>query len=205
MRKLKIIFIFCTLTFNSISQIESTRLRIYEFINSIYLIEIEGDTYLNENGSPKGLLNSTDSLDFNYMHCMYIDDQYYKPEFWETNLTRTDKDYMLVQINELRKFKWNKERINQKVNLILTRNARKYSKSVIKSENKYWKGKTEVNEIPFKMLIRYSAPIFNKKHNIALVYSSTYSGPLSASWGIKIYLLKSGEWIEIGYDPKGIS
>ncbi len=202
MKALYLTIIVFSFTLTTFSQIDSTIYRIYDFINSIDRIETKAETYLKENGSPKYLLKGKDALDFDHRHCMFLDGSFYSDTiFWNENLNQEDKEYMISQIHELKKFKWEKDRVKKDLKLITKSEVKKYSRNAMK----HWEGKSEVNDFSFKMLIGYSAPVFNKNHNLALVYSSTYSGPLSASWEIDIYLLKDGKWIYIGHDPKGMS
>ena len=194
--------IIFTVSLTSFSQIDSTKYRIYEFINSIDHFETKGSTYLEENASPFRLLNRNDSLDFDYKNCMFIIDEYLSDTlFWKKNFNQEDKEYMIDQIRQLMQFKWEKGKIIKDIKLISKKDARKYSRKVLK----YWNKDSKTNDFTFKFLIEYSAPIFNKKHTLALVYSSTYSGPLSASWGIDVYFLIDGKWICIGHDLKGMS
>lgn len=202
MRILFITIIFFLINLTSISQIDSINNKIYEFINNAGIIETEGDTYLHKNGSADRLLNGYGSLDFDFKQCMFIDKRYYfDTVFWEINLNQEDKNYIVAQILELKYFKWEKERINKDIKLISGKETKKYSRKAMK----FCKGNLDSKQFSFKTVIRYSAPVFNRKHNIALVYTSLYSGPESAWWGIYIFLLISGNWICIGNDTIGMS
>jgi hypothetical protein len=158
---------------------------------------------LKENASPLSLLNDKDSLIFALDHCMFTNSRYFNVELINKDLTDSDKEYMIEQIKKLNHFKWEQSKIKKSINFISDRKSKRYKKRSMRIWEKESNSKS--NNLPIITIYRYSAPVFNKKHNIALVYISSFSGPLSGAWGINIYMLIDNKWINIGYDPQGMS
>lgn len=175
--------------------------RIYDFLNNVILINHKEGIIISMNGSTIPLLTKNDSIDFDPYHCFLKEEKYRTENFWELILANDDYNYLVEQSKKLRSFKWNKEKLPQDVDLYSKRQNKCYSRRISRLYNKdSIKSPAEI-----KVINTYSAPIFNKNGDLALIYIAEYSGPLSGFWSIVLYSKKDGKWEKIGTDIKGMS
>ena len=179
--------------------------RVYDFFNEVIIDNTESNMILSEIGTSELLLEYQDSINFYPLACFFKDEKYRNSEIWDTIYSKADKEFMLTQIKELKRFKWSKKKIHSDITLFSRKQIHDYSKSLIKSEKKYLKGKIQASDIPFKTIETYSVPIFNKNETLALVFYETYSGLLSSASMINVYLKIQGKWILIGTELIGMS
>lgn len=179
--------------------------RIYSFLIDNILSKYQGEIIINKHGSSSFLLNSKDSLILSPSSCFFIDEKYRKAEFWNSNLTSSDLDYIYEQISDLNNFIWNAEKLPENVILYSKSQIRNYSKRMQNADKKYKEGAIGARDYAIKSINTYSVPVFNKSGNLALIYSSEYSGPESASWEIRIYFKIEENWILIGSHLLGMA
>ncbi len=179
--------------------------RVYDFFNEVIIGNTESDMILSEIGTSELLLEYDDSINFYPLACFFKDEKYRNSELWDTVYSNADKEFMLSQIKQLKKFKWIEEKLHSDITIFSKKQIHNYSKSLIKSEKKYLKGKIKTSDIPFKTINTYSAPIFNENETLALVYYESYSGLLSSMSVINVYLKIHDKWILIGTELIGMS
>jgi len=181
------------------------KIRAYDFFNEVIINNIGNEIILSETGTSEFLIDYHDSINFYPLACFFKDEKYRNSDFWDTIYTSRDKEIMLSQIKEFKRFKWNKEKLHSDITLYSKKQIHKYSKSLIKGEKKYLKGKIKASDIPFKTIKTYSVPIFNENETLALILYETYSGFLSSATMINVYLKINSKWILIGTELLGMS
>ncbi|MBL7906458.1 MAG: hypothetical protein JNL22_15650 [Bacteroidales bacterium] len=128
-----------------------------------------------------------------YKSCFFIDKKYYSDSIWNDIIDKKDIEYFFKQIEEYKNFKWTSGKLPNNVILYSKRQVKKYSRKAMKFSD----GKA-ANDFKIISINHYSLPLFNQKEDFAIIYSGSYSGPLSASTSAEIYLKVDGEWKKIG-------
>lgn len=179
--------------------------RIYDFLNNVILFNHKEGIIISMNGSTRPLLTKNDSIDFDPYHCLFIEEKYRTENFWKLLLKNDEYNYLVDQSKKLRSFKWNKEKLPQDVDLYSTRQIKSYSRRISRWFNEDSKVDRIKSANEIKIINTYSAPIFNKNGDVAVIFIAQYSGPLSGFWYIELYSKKDGKWKKIGTDIKGMS
>jgi hypothetical protein len=179
--------------------------RIYSFLIDNILSNSEGKIIISKVGSSSLLLNSKDSLNLDPTCCFFIDENYRKTEFWNSILTGSDLEYIYEQISYLKNFKWEAEKLPENIVIYSKSQIRNYCKKALKGDKQHKEEAINKRKYTIKSINTFSVPVFNKSGNLALIYSSEYSGPESASWEIRIYFKIEENWVLIGSYLLGIT
>jgi hypothetical protein len=172
---------------------QSMDFRIEFFTNQI-LNDEKSQIIISENGSTEIYDIFIDKQNgFDYKRCFFIDNKYYSDSIWNAIIDKKDIEYFFKQIEEYKNFKWTSDKLPNNVILYSKRQVKKYSRKAMKFSD----GKA-VNDFKIISINHYSLPLFNQKEDFAIIYSGSYSGPLSASTSAEIYLKIDGEWKKIG-------
>jgi len=172
---------------------QSLDFRIEFFTNQI-LNDEKSQIIISENGSTEIYEIFIDKQHgFDYKRCFFIDNKYYSDSIWNDIIDKKDIEYFFKQIEEYKNFKWTSDKLPNNVILYSKRQVKKYSRKAMKFSD----GKA-ANDFKIISINHYSLPLFNQKEDFAIIYSGSYSGPLSASTSAEIYLKIDGEWKKIG-------
>jgi hypothetical protein len=165
-----------------------------EFFKNQILTEEKGQIIISKNCSTEIydlFIDEQNGLD--YKSCFFIDKKYYSDSIWNDIIDKKDIEYFFKQIEEYKNFKWTSGKLPNNVILYSKRQVKKYSRKAMKFSD----GKA-ANDFKIISINHYSLPLFNQKEDFAIIYSGSYSGPLSASTSAEIYLKVDGEWKKIG-------
>jgi len=161
-----------------------------EFFKNQILIDDASQTIITKNGSTEIYDLFIDKQNgFDYKRCFFNDNKYYSDTIWNNLLTKEDIEYFSKQIEEYKRFKWTSDKLPNNVILHSKCEGKRYSRKAMK----FFNGKA-YNDFKIISINQYSLPLFNLKENFAIIYSGSYSDPLSASTSAEIYLKVDGEW-----------
>lgn len=166
----------------------------YYFIKSI-IGENPSGYILKEDGSSNVynyIINKDNGIDS--QSCFFIDNKYYNQTIWDTLITKADIEYFEVQIKKYNEFKWDSNKLHKDVILYSKKEAKKYSKEVMK----YTNGKSNNKDFKLLEINSISIPLFNRNHNFAIVYHGSYVGPEGSFSAAYIFIKINEIWVRIG-------
>ena len=165
-----------------------------EFFKNQILIDNARQTIIAKNGSTENydlFIDKQNGIDNE--RCFFNDIKYYSDSIWNNLLTKKDIEYFYKQIEEYKRFKWTSDKLPDNVILYSKCQVKRYSRKAMK----LFYAKAD-NDFKIISINHYSLPLFNLKENFAIIYTGSYSGPLSASTSAEIYLKVDGVWKKIG-------
>lgn len=193
-------FFIISLFISNLTFGQSLDLKIKFFISQI-LDNEKNEIIISENASTEIYNLFVDRQNgIDYMRCLFIDNKYYSDSVWNEIIDEKDIKYLFEQIKEYKNFKWTLDKLPNNIIIYSNREVRRYSKKAMNLFNN-----EIVNNFKIISINHYSLPLFNYKSNFAIIYNGKYSGPLSASSEIEIYLKVDDEWQKIGVCMHSIS